>query len=120
MKTSTMQFGKSNLPGRKIMLTIALASMLGAAAVTITPALAADHDGRHDNGWHNGDKNNGRYDHRDKHYNKDYRDRNESYEYRYRRDPYYYYAPVYAPQPYYYNPQPSPGINLFFPLDFRN
>ena len=28
----------------------------------------------------------------------------------------YYEQPVYAPPPVYYAPEPSPGINLFFPI----
>jgi hypothetical protein len=30
-----------------------------------------------------------------------------------------YAQPVYAPTPVYYEPQQSPGISLFFPLNFR-
>lgn len=33
--------------------------------------------------------------------------------------PYGYAQPLYAPPPVYYPPQPSPGINLIFPLNFR-
>jgi hypothetical protein len=33
--------------------------------------------------------------------------------------PYNYSQPVYAPPPVYYEPQQSPGISLFFPLDIR-
>jgi hypothetical protein len=35
------------------------------------------------------------------------------------QDPYRYSQPVYAPPPVYYEPRPSPGISLFFPLDIR-
>ena len=35
------------------------------------------------------------------------------------RQPYAYSQPVYVPPPVYYEPQQSPGISLFFPLDLR-
>jgi len=31
----------------------------------------------------------------------------------------YYSAPVYAPPPVVYAPVPSPGVSIFFPLEFR-
>jgi hypothetical protein len=40
------------------------------------------------------------------------------YRHVYRR-PYVYAQPVYVPPPVYYEPQQSPGISLFFPLDLR-
>jgi len=90
MKTST------------IATAIALASVLG--GMSIAPVLARDNDdrgGRADNGRHQG-------------WDKDRRGDRRVY-----RDPYYYSQPVYVPPPVYYRPQPSPGISLFFPLDFR-
>jgi hypothetical protein len=36
------------------------------------------------------------------------------------RQPYSYAQPIYVPPPVYYAPLPSPGISLFFPLDFRH
>ena len=33
--------------------------------------------------------------------------------------PYGYAQPVYVPPPVYYPPQQSPGVSLFFPLNFR-
>ena len=100
---------------------LAIASMLGAMA--LTPAFA-DNDGGHDNGRHYGQQrgeNRGDWTRhrgdRDRHA---YRDSRGALVYRYGPDPYYYAAPVYAPRPYYHAPQPSPGISLFFPLDFRN
>jgi hypothetical protein len=35
------------------------------------------------------------------------------------RQPYIYAQPVYVPPPMYYEPEPSPGITLFFPLEIR-
>ena len=93
-------------------MALAVASVMGSMA--ITPAFA-DNDHRannhgqvhRDNGRH-GDERRG---------DRDYR------EYRYDRrgyqQSYYYSQPVYAPPPVYYDPQPSAGINLVFPLNFR-
>ena len=103
MKLSTMQFQRFGPPMGKIMVALALASVLG--GTTITPAFARENEARHDQGRHRG-----------QHKVEQRRDRDE---YRNRRDPYYYSAPVYVPPPAYYPPQPSPGISLFFPLDFR-
>jgi hypothetical protein len=36
-----------------------------------------------------------------------------------RGGPVYAPYPVYAPPPVYYPPEPSPGINLFFPIRIR-
>jgi hypothetical protein len=100
MKPSTQQFRQLSSTTSKIMMALALASVLG--GTSITPALGKGNDARHDKGWHKGEQRSVI--------------RND---YRGRRDPYYYSAPVYAPPPVYYAPQPSPGISLFFPLDFR-
>jgi hypothetical protein len=100
MKLTTKQ--SSLVPG-KIMIAFALTSLLGGAF--ITPALARDDRGHQDRGWHKGDQ---RHHHR--------YDRNDD---RGRRDRYYYSSPVYAPAPVYYPPEPSPGISIFFPLEFR-
>lgn len=47
--------------------------------------------------------------------------RGDRYARDYRQDhrPYHYAQPVYVPPPVYYEPQQSPGISLFFPLDLR-
>ncbi len=87
-------------------MVAALASMIG--SLSISPAFAA-HDGqgqrdRQDNHGQRGDRG-----HRDRH--------GDRRDYEYRR--YGYAQPVYAPPPVYYEPQPSSGISLFFPLDFR-
>ena len=51
MKTSTKQFRPTI---SKIMMALALASIIG--GISITPALAKDNDGHHDRGWHKGEQ----------------------------------------------------------------
>jgi hypothetical protein len=91
MKTSTQQAANVRPAIGRIAMALALASVIG--GLSVTPALARDND-RRDGRGHERD-----------------RDRHE-----YRRP---YSQPVYAPPPVYYAPQQSPGISLFFPLDFR-
>lgn len=103
MKTSTNQARNLRPAIRKIVMALAVASVMGGMA--ITPALG-DNDGRQmhrDNGRHNGE----------------WRGDRDRREYRpvYRQP--YYSQPVYVPPPVYYAPQQSPGISFFFPLDFR-
>jgi hypothetical protein len=96
MKTSTNQALNFRPTISKIVMALAVVSVLGGMA--ITPALA-DNDGRQvrrDNGRHHGDRDRRVY-----------------------RHPYNYAQPVYAPPPVYYAPQQSPGISFFFPLDIR-
>jgi hypothetical protein len=113
MKTSTNQARNLRPTIGKIAMALAVASVMGAMAVT--PALADDHNDRkeHQNqGLHRGQ------------YKGD-RDRTvyqPVYQPVYRpvyQDPYRYSQPVYAPPPVYYERQPSAGISLFFPLDIR-
>ena len=101
MKTSTKQARNFRPTISKIVMALGVASVMGGMA--ITPALA-DNDHRQvrrDNGRHNGEWRG---------------DRNDRRGY---QQSYYYSQPVYAPPPVYYDPQPSPGISLFFPLDLR-
>ena len=105
MKTSTKHARNFRPTIGTIVTALAVASVMGGMA--ITPALG-DSDkgkGRADKGLHKG------------------WDRGQPvYVYEYRpvyREPYYYSAPVYAPPPVYYYPQPSPGINFFFPIEIR-
>ena len=117
MKFSTMQFRQISPTTSKILLAVAIASFLGSTSVT--SAFARDDDRHQDNGWHQGEQRNERNDWNKRNEN-EYRDRHNPYlEYRDRHDPYHYSAPVYVP-PVYYAPQPSPGLNFFFPLDFRH
>jgi hypothetical protein len=99
MKTSTNQVRNFRPAISKLVMALAVTSVMGAMAVT--PALARDYDdrrGHRDNGRHRGERH-------------DYR---PVY-----RQPYYYSEPVYAPPPVYYAPQQSPGISIFLPLDIH-
>ncbi len=86
--------------GSKAVLTLACAALLSGMAMT--PACADDNHGH-----------GARQEHRDKHDRHGY---HPGYGY---QPPYTYAQPVYVPPPVYYEPQQSPGISLFFPLDFR-
>ena len=106
MKTSTKQARNFGPTISKIVMALGVASVMGGMA--ITPALADnDHRGNNhrqvhrDNGRHNGEWRG---------------DRNDRRGY---QQSYYYSQPVYAPPPVYYDPQPSAGISLVFPLNFR-
>lgn len=107
MKSSREQCEPRRTSIGQAILALSLASALGIACMA--PALAKDGDRGHDKGWHRGEQRGERYDDRY---------RRERY-YRAPPAPYYYSAPVYSPPPVYYPPQPSAGISLFFPLDFR-
>jgi hypothetical protein len=114
MKTSTHQAPNLRPTFGKIAMALAVASVMGAMAVT--PALADDHNdrkGHQDQGLHRGQHKGDRGD-RDEFRREPQPVYRPVYE-----QPYYYSAPVYAPPPVYYEPQPSPGISLFFPLDLR-
>jgi len=109
MKTSTHQARNLRPTISKIVMALAVASVMGATAMT--PALGKGNDdrkGHQDQGLHKGQ----------------YKGAREQPAYRpvYRpvyQEPYRYSQPVYAPPPVYYEPQPSAGISLFFPLDIR-
>ena len=116
MKPSIKQTRNFRPTISKIVMALAVASVLG--GMSITPALA-DNDHRQvrrDIGRHNGEWRGNR--HLRRGYEQTY-----YYSQPYYSQPYYpqpYYAqPVYAPPPVYYAPQPSPGINLFLPLNIR-
>ena len=105
MNTSTTQARHCRPATSKIVIALAVASVVG--VMSMTPALGRDNDDRQgyrDNGWHKGDRHVDRY--------------RRGYRPVYRH-PYSYAQPVYAPPPAYYAPQQSPGISLFFPLDIR-
>jgi hypothetical protein len=111
MKSSIQQTRYCRSTGRKVVLALAFASLMG--ALSISPALAERDDGRGpgarqhvDQGRHLGQR--ARRGDREGNY----------YQPQYRR-PYTYAQPVYVPPPVYYEPRQSPGITLFFPLDLR-
>ena len=106
MKTSTNQASNCRPTISKIVMALAVASVMGGMA--ITPALGDNRKGHQDQGLHKGQLKNARA--------------RSVYQPVYRpvyQEPYRYSEPVYAPPPVYYEPQPSPGISLFFPLDIR-
>lgn len=108
MKTSTKQARNFSPTISKIVMALAVASVMGGMAMT--PALAKDkHDrqGHRDNGRHNGEWRGDRDDRRG--YQQPY----------YYEHPSYYSQPVYAPPPVYYAPQQSPGISFFLPLNIH-
>jgi hypothetical protein len=115
MKTSTNQARNSRPTISKTVMALAVASVMGGMAMT--PALAEDNDnrqGHQDQGLHKG-QSNGDRDRRDEYR----REPQPVYQPVYQPSYYYYSQPVYAPPPVYYEPQASPGISLFFPLNFN-
>ena len=107
MKKSSIQQARYFMStGRKVVMALALASAISGLA--ISPVLADYNDG-HDQGKHH--KNYGQ--------SKKHRDNDRYDGYRSEQGPYIYAQPVYAPPPVYYEPQPSAGISLFFPIDLR-
>src|SRR5450759_2588700 len=102
MKTSTKQARNFRPTTSKIVMALAVASVMGGMA--ITPALGANRQGHQDKGWHKGQSQGDRG-------RREYR---PVYQH-----PYSYSQPVYAPPPVYYAPQQSPGISFFFPLDIH-
>lgn len=115
MKSSIRQAWNFRTTGRKAVIALAFASLI--SGLSISPAFADKHDG-HDNGNRHGNK----------HGQREWRGDRDGYRDGYRggyyyrpeyRQPYIYAQPVYVPPPVYYEPQQSPGISLFFPLDLR-
>jgi hypothetical protein len=103
----------SFLVAKIVMVSAVIALVSG--TISAVPALADDRHGGsgHDRGLHKGER-------QDRGRGKQDRGRGKRYlhqrnEYR----PEVYYPPVYAPEPVYVPPPPSPGINLIFPFHFR-
>lgn len=110
MKTSTRQARNFRPTIRKVVMALALVSVMG--SMPMTPALSKEGDDRRghaDKGWHKGESRGNR---------DEWRDSRPEYRPVYAA-PYYYTRPVYVPPPVYYPPQQSPGISFFFPLDLR-
>jgi len=101
MKSSIRQDRYFSSTGRRVVMALAFASLI--SGLSISPAFADKNDG-HGQGA--------------RHVNQGQRASHGYNRPEYRR-PYNYAQPVYVPQPVYYEPQQSPGISLFFPLDFR-
>jgi hypothetical protein len=113
MKTSTNQARNLRPTISKIVMAVAVASVMG--GITISSAFGQDNEGRA-----KAAQDRGRNDNRNQNDNRNRNDRRDKRAYRpANQHPYRYSQPVYAPSPVYYAPQPSPGISLFFPLDFR-
>src|ERR1035437_5820088 len=107
MKSSIRQGRYFSSTGRRVVMALAFASLI--SGLSISPAFA-ENDGHGQGGRH------GDHGQRDRHGDR------EGYGYGYRpeyRRPYTYAQPVYVPPPVYYEPVQSPGISIFFPLDFR-
>jgi len=105
MKSSNTSIAQAGTFRSSTMAVAALALATVISGIASAPAYADnDHrQGYRDNGRHRGEWQ-----------------RRDAGEYRpVYRQPYYYAQPVYAPPPAYYPPPQSPGISLFFPLEFR-
>ena len=107
MKTSNTRARKFSATAGKIVMALVFASMIG--GIAIAPAFGKDKDKNKRGGYHEQGRNeHDRYEHGRREYQSSHR--------------YYYYpAPVYAPPPVIYVPDPyqSPGIELVFPIIIR-
>ncbi len=102
LPSSTPRMTLFRANGRPFWTLIALALAIGGLSSTTLLAGGAE---RYDRGREN---------HWGKHDNR-YHDRNWQHHRRYR-----YAQPVYVPPLVYFEPRQSPGISLFFPLDFQH
>lgn len=89
----------------KVLIALTFASVI--SALSISPALAEKNNGHGRGNRHDNRQSEWRGDRQDYRYQTEY------------RHPYLYAQPVYVPPPVYYESRQSPGISLFFPLDFR-
>jgi len=109
-KSSIRQARYFRSTGRKVVMALALASAI--SGLSISSALADSNDN------YDGPGNSGHHENYGQSKKHGDRDGYDGYQLEYRQ-PYIYAQPVYAPPPVYYEPQPSVGISLFFPLDLR-
>ena len=113
MRTSATPVRKVRSAVGQIVMALAFVSVI--IGMATAPALGRD-DRREIQQERRGDGE------RDRHGERDRRDERGRYEERSRpeyRSYEYYSPPVYAPPPVVYAPVPSPGISIFFPLEFR-
>lgn len=117
MKSTIWQARYFSSVGRKVVMALAFASAL--SGLSMSSALADENDdyGRGDRQGDHGQRGARHGDHGQR---GEWRGNREGYGYGTDyRQPYTYAQPVYVPPPVYYEPRPSPGISLFFPLDIR-
>lgn len=113
MRISTTQVRNLRAAVGQIVMALALVSVI--FGMGTPPALARD-DRREMQQERRGDGERGRLEERGRHEERVRHEERMRPEYR-TYD--YYPAPVYAPPPVVYAPEPSPGISIFFPLEFR-
>jgi hypothetical protein len=120
MTYSIRQANYSGSSGYKTVMALAFTALIG--GLSMAPVFAAGGGG---NGWQQDRKDDGGHGWQQNRKDNEHRrferhGAREGYGYHpVYRSPYYYSQPVYVPPPVYYEPQPSPGISLFFPFDFR-
>lgn len=113
MKSLILQSRYFRSTGRKVVMALTFASVI--SGLSISPVLAENNDGHGQFQKRNGHSDRGRHVGQ-----REWRGDHEDYGYRSEyRQPYIYAQPVYVPPPVYYEPRPSVGISLFFPLDLR-
>lgn len=108
MKPLIQQTKYSGSTGRKVMVALALATLM--SSLSVSSAFADRNDNQDQGDWHGDHGQRGHHDgrgHRPDH--------QRAYGYEQRT----YERPVYVPPPVYYEPRQSSGISFFFPLDFR-
>ena len=110
MKFSIRQAKYVKSTSLKVLMVLGIVSLIN--GLSISPAFA---DRNEDRG--RGEQHSDRGDRGDQRAQRDHRE-GRGHRYEHGRG-YGYEEPVYVPPPVYYEPRPSPGINLFFPLDLR-
>jgi len=100
MKSSIRQASYFRSTGHKVLMAIACTSLIG--GLSVSSALAEKDDGHGRGREHARGDRHGDHGRRPEH-----------------RGPYVYAQPVYVPPTVYVQPQPSPGVSLFLPLELR-